>query len=209
MASEAIRAAKFRVTTAKNGVAAASKSVDSAKSQVEMAKQMLASAESQLENAKEQFSTSERELKDAKEYLAGVERKWEVIDVDSDDESGEQDIVKGNNAGENKENKVTQRKGHTAQQDQQMQIFVKASNTATLVVRPSDPIRVVKEKCCERGKLRPPPPSPDCLWLAYGGKYLEDLKSLEYYNVSLVFLDDTELHQRVTDSLFGISRESL
>ena len=63
--------------------------------------------------------------------------------------------------------------------NRRMQIFVKPENkTLTLDVKLSDTILSVKTKIFEKGCVK-----PELQRLMYGGKYLEDEKTLSFYNI--------------------------
>ena len=82
-------------------IEAARKRLAAAKAQVTVASNNIEMITKMLEGAQSQLVTSQKEAKEAEAMLKDAEKRWEVIDVDSDDDS------KQGNEGSNKRRKVS------------------------------------------------------------------------------------------------------
>jgi len=76
-----IEAARQRLSAAKSHASFISKAEDTAK-------QMLATAKKNLEDIQLQSLSSKKEVKDAQKLLKEAEKRWEVIEIDLDDQEG-------------------------------------------------------------------------------------------------------------------------
>lgn len=92
-----IEAAKQRLSAAKSHDNFISKTLISAKTAEDTARKMLATAKKNREDIEAQAKSSNKEVSDAKKFLAEVEKRWEVIDVDDDNETESQNVNEGSN----------------------------------------------------------------------------------------------------------------
>ena len=81
-----IEAAKQRLSAAKSHDNFISKTLVSATAAEETAKKMLATAKKNREDIEAQAKSSNKEVSDAKQFLVEVEKRWEVIAIDIDDD---------------------------------------------------------------------------------------------------------------------------
>ena len=84
--SREIEAARRRLDAAKVQASSANQMAQSAKSTLESLQKSIKSAKKNLELAKTQVVNTQKEVEAVEKYMAESEKRWEVINVDADDD---------------------------------------------------------------------------------------------------------------------------
>ena len=87
MASQGLAGGRGEIEAAKRSLATAKKWEASTAESLKTARERLKDAQRQVNLAQNEADNAREQVKEAHEYLLSAEKKWEVIDVDDDEES--------------------------------------------------------------------------------------------------------------------------